>query len=299
MTYNPGNSAGATAERRHHVSITIKRGPLPTDHFTIISNAWVRDESLPWASRGLLAWMASHSADFVITEEKIIAAGPAERSAVRSMTRALEQAGYLRRERTPIVTGGSSVAYVLADPRAGENRPLGNGRKSPPRPDQGEQDVSAVQPNDGKSPPRTTQEDQEKTKTPSVSKRAPRSTTATRVPDDFQPDENMRAWFVAEKLPGVIDGRMEHDRFMDYWRAAPGVKGRKADWPATWRNWMRSAAERATRNGYVRPVSAPPGNSLVPSGIPTGPYRPSTTDQKLAQTLELGRRLQAQMEETQ
>jgi len=28
-------------------------------------------------------------------------------------------------------------------------------------------------------------------------------------------------------------------RFADYWRAQPGAKGRKSDWLATWRNWVR------------------------------------------------------------
>jgi len=37
-------------------------------------------------------------------------------------------------------------------------------------------------------------------------------------------------------------------RFVDYWRAQPGAKGRKTDWQATWRNWCRKDAEdRATR----------------------------------------------------
>jgi hypothetical protein len=30
------------------------------------------------------------------------------------------------------------------------------------------------------------------------------------------------------------------ERFRDYWIAQPGAKGRKADWPATWRNWVRN-----------------------------------------------------------
>lgn len=130
-----------------------------------------------------------------------------------------------------------------------------------------------------------------------VKGRAPRPATATRVPEDFAPTDAMKAWFVDEQLQLVIHGKTEHEKFMDYWRAVPGVKGRKLDWPATWRNWMRSAADRAQRNGYVRPVSGPPGTSLMPSsGAPLN-YRPSTTDQKVSQTVELGRRLQQQMEE--
>ena len=33
----------------------------------------------------------------------------------------------------------------------------------------------------------------------------------------------------------------ELDRFRDYWAAQPGAKGRKSDWDATWRNWLRRA----------------------------------------------------------
>lgn len=115
---------------------------------------------------------------------------------------------------------------------------------------------------------------------------ASRPKTATRIPDDFQPSEEMRAWFIAEQLPAVIDGRMEHAKFVDYWLGCPGTKGRKLDWPATWRNWMRTAAERSAPRPWK------PGAVAIP--ISGAPYRPSTTDQKVAQTLALGLRLQAE-----
>jgi DNA-binding transcriptional ArsR family regulator len=89
---------------------------------------------------------------------------------------------------------------------------------------------------------------------------ASRPKIATRIPDDFQPTPEMREWFAANNLSAVIDGKLEHEKFMDYWRATGGMRGRKLDWPATWRNWMRTAAERAPRR---------PGNALAPiSGVP-------------------------------
>jgi hypothetical protein len=40
---------------------------------------------------------------------------------------------------------------------------------------------------------------------------------------------------------------------MDHWRAQPGTRGRKSDWDATWRNWMRRAYEDgAGRQGFGR-----------------------------------------------
>lgn len=257
---------------------TIRRGTLPVDHFTMISNDWLRDDTLSWAARGLLCWIASHAVGYDITEAAIVASGPSSRDAIRTMLQALETAGYLTRERTSLVTGGSTVDYVLSDPRGSENPTLPRGGFSDPRADQPEKAVSAGQPRVGFSDSRSLLEDQEKTKTTSLSTRVTAPTTkATRVPEDFQPDESMRAWFVAEQLGQAIDGRIEHEKFMDYWRATPGVKGRKADWRATWRNWMRTAAERAPRR---------PGNFLVPASGAPRQYT-STTDGKVMQTLDL------------
>lgn len=57
-----------------------------------------------------------------------------------------------------------------------------------------------------------------------------------------------------EKCPGV-DLKHEHQKFVDYWCAQPGAKGRKVDWPATWRNWIRHAWERLPANTGTRAAS--------------------------------------------
>lgn len=41
--------------------------------------------------------------------------------------------------------------------------------------------------------------------------------------------------------------RLEAAKFADYWRAKTGRDATKADWLATWRNWCRTALERAPR----------------------------------------------------
>ena len=280
----------------------VRRGPLPTDHFTIISNAWTRDESLTWEARGLLTWLAGHAAGHDVTEDTIVAAGPAGVRAVRTMIKDLTEAGYLRRDRTYNVAGGSSVDYVLTDPRECRNSTLPEVLQQHPRADQAKQaenrEDPQVSPEVLQQHPRSFTENHEKNKETSSLSRAPRSDGGTRIPEDFAPTDELRAWFVAEKLGGVIDGRIEHEQFMDYWRAVPGVKGRKKDWPATWRRWMRTAAERAQRTGYARPVSGPPGTSLMPStGVP--PYSTaSTTNRRVMEGLALVEKFR-QMEENQ
>jgi hypothetical protein len=83
---------------------------------------------------------------------------------------------------------------------------------------------------------------------------APRGAEArgTRLPDGWRPDEAGLA-YAAGQLGMNVDPERELDRFRDYWRAVPGAKGRKMDWPATWRNWVRRAAENLPRKAHERP----------------------------------------------
>jgi hypothetical protein len=63
---------------------------------------------------------------------------------------------------------------------------------------------------------------------------------ATRLPADFVCD---LAYAKAQGLNPRIAQR-EAERFRDFWSAKPGKDGIKLDWPATWRNWVRSKADR-------------------------------------------------------
>lgn len=63
---------------------------------------------------------------------------------------------------------------------------------------------------------------------------------AARLADDWLTDELM-AWARKAQPTWPEDHcRLVAEKFADYWRAQPGAKGRKLDWPATWRNWVRN-----------------------------------------------------------
>lgn len=83
-------------------------------------------------------------------------------------------------------------------------------------------------------------EDGEKTK-----RRKP--SAKTKIPDQFMLTAEMRAW-ASESAPAV-DVRRATEKFVNYWRAEAKTK---ADWSATWRNWMLSEQEKAERQprGY-------------------------------------------------
>jgi uncharacterized protein YdaU (DUF1376 family) len=68
---------------------------------------------------------------------------------------------------------------------------------------------------------------------------------ATRLPDDCPTTEDI-AWAQAERPD--LDVRSVAATFRDHWIAVPGKDGRKLEWSATWRNWVRKQ----------RPSTGPP-----------------------------------------
>jgi len=61
---------------------------------------------------------------------------------------------------------------------------------------------------------------------------------ATRLPTDWQPTNEMIK-FCQNERPD-LQVQFIADGFRDYWIAQGGAKGRKTDWDATWRNWVRN-----------------------------------------------------------
>lgn len=61
----------------------------------------------------------------------------------------------------------------------------------------------------------------------------------SRLPKDWTLPADWLAWAQAERPE--IDAANEADKFRDYWHGVAGAKGRKADWQATWRNWIRNS----------------------------------------------------------
>lgn len=66
------------------------------------------------------------------------------------------------------------------------------------------------------------------------------SRRGSRLPPDWQPSAELLA-FAASRGWGGARLADELDNFRDYWHAAPGAKGVKLDWDATFRTWIRKA----------------------------------------------------------
>lgn len=65
------------------------------------------------------------------------------------------------------------------------------------------------------------------------------SPNGSRLPLDWTLPTDWLTWAIAERPE--LNAKTEADRFRDYWHGVAGAKGRKADWLATWRNWIRNA----------------------------------------------------------
>jgi len=128
--------------------MAIRRGKVPADEFTIISNAMLRDPRLTWKAKGLLAYVMSHAADYSLSTEQIIAEGKDSRDAVRAGLRELEEVGVLRRlplrDEHGRTAGFDYEVTAPTDGWSGDGKPV-------PGADQQEEDVSAGETSDGKS----------------------------------------------------------------------------------------------------------------------------------------------------
>lgn len=63
------------------------------------------------------------------------------------------------------------------------------------------------------------------------------------MPSDWTLSAEGRAYATGK---GLSNGRIEREaeRFRDFWLAKPGKDGVKADWEATWRNWVLKVVDR-------------------------------------------------------
>lgn len=80
----------------------------------------------------------------------------------------------------------------------------------------------------------------------------------TRLPSPWVLPDEWAAW-CREQWPTMPDAFIarQSSEFADYWHSLPGSKGRKVDWLATWRRWIREAVDRQRERGARG--QAPPG----------------------------------------
>lgn len=81
---------------------------------------------------------------------------------------------------------------------------------------------------------------------------------ATRLTQDWKPSDDMIQFCLQERPD--LDWKFVSDGFRDYWISQAGVKGKKIDWEATWRNWVRN---QRIAYGNKMPINGKSENQLT------------------------------------
>lgn len=89
-----------------------------------------------------------------------------------------------------------------------------------------------------------------------------RTAPATRLPEDWVPSADDLEFCKTERPD--LNPKTLADGFRDYWISVPGAKGKKLDWRATWRNWVRNQrakpqappSKQSNRDSYAAQAQA-------------------------------------------
>ena len=89
-----------------------------------------------------------------------------------------------------------------------------------------------------------------------------RASRGTRIDPNWSPSDADRA---AARQEGFSDSEIDREahRFRDYWIGKAGAGGVKLDWASTWRNWVRTSADRLGK----RPAPASGSASEAATGF--------------------------------
>jgi|688.fasta_scaffold101951_4 hypothetical protein len=205
------------------------------DNYSQIPNAWLRDEKLSLKAKGLLAQILTHSPGWAMTITSLAKANGCGKDQIRSAIKELLAAGYLHKsdERERDAQGRlGDYTYTTISPKprkAGRVAYVGKsnvGKAYVGKPDTKnnihidiyKEDINNIDINNIKR--------------------------GKRIEADWQPSEELYEWAQNIRPDLNIDNTIEE--FRDYWQAVSGSKGVKADWAATWRNWVRRTQTRDT-----------------------------------------------------
>jgi hypothetical protein len=106
------------------------------------------------------------------------------------------------------------------NPRVTDGKPTGNPEETQGKP--------------GANPGETDKRGSDKTSSPSLRSG---EETGSRLPKPFVLPDDWRSFCQAERPE--LDPDKVAAKLADYWYGKPGKTGKKSDWPATWRNWVR------------------------------------------------------------
>lgn len=244
---------------------TIKIMGRLQDNFTMVSNDFGRDPNVTPRAARLFLYIASHQTGWKLSITATENATGMKRGTIFAALKDLRALGYVKRyqvvDEEDRFAGTEYQVFALPLPESERDdvtaRTDSRIRKNDTRDDVEKCDESAGEPrvsnsrirenrirkndtlkktNSQEHQPEEHQEEEHAQATP-----APRAKRAHALPEGWMPDQRVIDQMRAE-CPGV-DLAAEHRKFTDYFLSVAGERGRKKDWNAAWRNWIRRVGE--------------------------------------------------------
>jgi hypothetical protein len=107
----------------------------------------------------------------------------------------------------------------------------------------------------------------ERASAPAPRKASPKA-RGSRIAPDWSPSPADRQSARSEGMPETEIDRTAA-KFRDFWTGKAGASGVKLDWPATWRNWVRSDCEKRGWVPVAQTATGPPQSNGWRPGLPT------------------------------
>lgn len=210
---------------------TLRHGPAPEDHYSLVSNDLARDPGISLQAKGLYLYLRSHREGWSMSTERIGEALGIHRNTVSKYVQELERAGFLLRENSHSRAGTfDGMEYTILSSPLHKNTDSG----VLPR---------AVFTGRGKNVQHKKTNSFKKTNESKNTKSARERATACVIDKDWKPDD-LQAKKLRDKHPDKsIDEELA--KFID-WHQAKGVK--RKDWYRAFDNWLKKA--RSSRQQF-------------------------------------------------
>lgn len=189
-----------------------------TVNYSILPNE-LFDAEMSIEAKGLLAFFISLPDDWQINQSHICSKLKIGRDKYQRMMREIRECGYAKTKTIVnddgTLAGKEVIVFDEQQPESRVSRPSGN-------------------PTVGKAGPIISKETIPNTKG---------YKKGTRIPEDWKPS-GKEILYAQDKGLSQQEIRIEAEKFYNYWISAPGQRGIKLDWSATWRNWILNNLKR-------------------------------------------------------
>jgi hypothetical protein len=202
--------------------------------FAQIPNSVIRDPNISPNAFRLLAYLMSHRDGYELNYEQIEVQTTLGRYAINAAAKQLIELGWLEVNRPTINGRFACKQWVILNPLANESTA-----------DDSTMEYSQVGQSADNIRTSIIKEEHLYKNTNSLDAQpmvSPKKGTR------FSEDSVLTDEWIAYAVQHHVNAKLEFEKFKNFWISAPGAKGVKLNWTATWRNWILNVVERQSKS---------------------------------------------------